>query len=186
MPPAVRSTAACTAFSHQELLDLMEFLSGQHALVVATSVHAGSAVTKTGRAVPMRATLRTALNFCKENSKPSVNSKSCTPTCARDSTCTSSCIHSCTSTFWCPCLAHHANTELFICDHDTLVDYAGVQKQHLCSSCVWTLDILIIVAEQTQQCKSMRCRCASRKNLLDRLISDLLVWYMFTRVHACS
>ena len=41
----------------------------------------------------MRATLRTARSFCRENSRPSVNRRSCTPTCANDSTCTSSCMH---------------------------------------------------------------------------------------------
>ena len=35
---------------------------------------------QTMQIVPMRATLRTALSFCNENSRPRVNSRSCTPT----------------------------------------------------------------------------------------------------------
>lgn len=40
---------------------------------------------------PSSATLLTALSLERLNSSPSVNSSSCTPTCASDSTCTSSC-----------------------------------------------------------------------------------------------
>lgn len=43
------------------------------------------------KGAPSSATLRTALSLDRLNSRPNVNSSSCTPTCARDSTCTSSC-----------------------------------------------------------------------------------------------